>query len=157
MTLRMYPGYGGANKGGGWRRYSPEEIRLRSAFNEVYGPQLKSTLHNQAMMEPGPAGEAKRKQFGHIGQYPGGYFTSGGHVGTPSHGYKTSIPYQTPTSGGDINEILDRMWRMQTDPYLNAVGGGMSAQGVMRAMTPGGSVGGSNPAAWARMVKQRGG
>ena len=102
----------------------------------MYAPQLQQTTHNQAMMQTGPEGERLRKQYGNI---PGGYFTS-------ADPYQSGqVPYQGKGQN-EINAILDSMWRNQTDPYWQAAA--QMGGGTVKAMTPGGSVGASNPAAW---------
>ena len=121
----------------GWKTYSPQEIALRSAFNEYYGPQIAQKQHDIAMTDPGAKGKALRQRFGNVGQYPGGYFYSSGNVGGTHPERARQIPLQGKQGGNYQRALLDRMWRMETDPYLKAVGGGMKAGAVMQGMTPG--------------------
>jgi hypothetical protein len=123
--------YGKGYNAQGWRVYSPEEIKLRQAFDATYGPQLAQKEHDIAMTAPGREGDELRRRFGNVGQYPGGYLYSSGNVGQGK-----SIPLQS-RGGTDFSAMLNNMWRMQTDPYLKAVGGGMDASTMMTAMTPG--------------------
>ena len=121
----------------GWQTYSPQEVALRSAFNEYYGPQIAQKQHDIAMTDPGAEGQALRQRFGNVGQYPGGYLYSSGNVGGTHPERAQQIPLQGKQGGDYQRKLLDRMWRMETDPYLKAVGGGMGASAVMQGMTPG--------------------
>ena len=97
-----------------------EKFKLRAAFNEIYAPQIRSQSHDRAFMEPSQRGEQLRRQYGHVGQYPGGYWMSSGNVkGSPQGNIESNVPYQG-RGENYTRAVLDQMWRMKTDPYLRA-------------------------------------
>jgi hypothetical protein len=138
-----------------------EGAKLRSAFDEMYGPQLQNAYNDQMVSQEGqtsamgvytPKRQGKTTHpinawssnlsvdAGRPGAMPGAFASPGGG------------DYHTPYRLGEeeLRKRLDYMWRMETDPYIRAAG---QLGGTMRGEYP--TVGGSNPSAWARMVKER--
>ncbi len=113
------------------QRKNEERARLRSAFDELYGPQIQNQYNDQMVNLEGtttPQGTVIPKRQGTT-THPLNAFSSNktvadqynqkapGAVATPGGG-----GYLTPYRLGDeeVRRRLDNMWRMRTDPYLKA-------------------------------------
>lgn len=117
--------------------------KVHSAFNEFYGPQLQRQHHDLQFMKGTPESHALQARWGPD------YLASGMRYNDPKLG--GGMPhFDMPQN--QLQAQLDNMWRQKTDPYL------MMAQkmggDLMQLGTPGGSVGGSQPDAWKRMLKR---
>jgi hypothetical protein len=147
-----------------------EQAKMRSAFDEVYGPQLQNAYHDQMVAAEGttsPMGTYLPKKFGTTTHEPNRWSSNQSPVdlynkrpGAAPGAVASGGGYYAPYRLGEeqLRGQLDRLWRQSTDPYIRAVSGTTASPAdVVRMMHPGGSVGGSNPAAWARMVKGRSG
>ena len=121
--------------------------RLRAAFDEVYGPELQSAYHDRMVSAE------KDPNSGVPNPYKGRTHEPARWSGSlPSGSSQTFDQYMADKGGTyklgqqQLQQQLDNMWRMQTDPYLRAVSGTTaSPSDMIRMMHPGGSVGGSSP------------
>jgi hypothetical protein len=104
-----------------------EQAKVRAAFDEWWRPQIRNQSHDVAFALDNARGAQLRKQYANL---PGGYFASGRSYN------EGKVPYQGANEQ-QLQQQLDNMWRMQTDPYMKAAMGGASASTLFNLGTPG--------------------